>query len=108
MVQAGSVVGFGAFGLAVVAERVEAGELVVEVESAGGQAVSCGVCGVRARSKGRRMVVLRDAPAAGGMPVRVLWGQACLGVPRQRVRGQDLDRAVGPGRCAPGADRKGC
>ena len=34
MVQAGSVVGFGAFGLAVVAERVEAGEAVVEAEVA--------------------------------------------------------------------------
>ena len=35
MVQASSVVGFGAFGLAVVAERVEAGELVVEAGSPG-------------------------------------------------------------------------
>ena len=75
MVQASSVVGFGVFGLAVVSERVEAGELVVEVESPGGQAVFCGGCGHRARSKGRRMVVLRDAEAAGTTPVRVLWNK---------------------------------
>ena len=81
MVQAGSVVGFGAFGLAVVAERVEAGEAVVEVESEGGQVVSCGVCGVRARSKGRRRVVLCGAPAAGGMPVGVLWNKRVWACP---------------------------
>ncbi len=81
MVQASSVVGFGVFGLAVVAERVEAGELVVEVESPGGQAVSCALCGGRARSKGRRVVQLRDAPAAGGMPVRVLWNKRVWACP---------------------------
>ena len=81
MVQASSVVGFGAFGLAVVAERVEAGELVVEVESPGGRVERCGACGRRARSKGRRRVVLRDAAAAGGMPVRVLWNKRVWACP---------------------------
>ena len=75
VVQAGSVLGFGAFGLSVTAERVEAGELVVEVESLGGQEVFCAACGTRARSKGRRRVVLRDAEAAGSVPVRVLWNK---------------------------------
>lgn len=75
VVQASSVLGFGAFGFAVVAERVEAGEAVVGVETPAGQAVLCAVCGARARSKGRRRVVLRDAPAAGGMPVRVWWNK---------------------------------
>jgi len=40
VVQASSVAGFGAFGLAVSAERAKAGELVVRVESGG---VECGV-----------------------------------------------------------------
>lgn len=35
MVQASSVAGFGAFGLAVSAERAKAGELAVRVESGG-------------------------------------------------------------------------
>ncbi|MCY3962165.1 MAG: transposase [bacterium] len=73
--------GFGVFGLAVVAERVEAGELVVEVESPRGQAVFCAGCGVRARSKGRCPVVLRDAEAAGSVPVRVLWNKRVWACP---------------------------
>ena len=81
MVQASSVLGFGVFGLAVVAERVEAGEAVVEVESPGGRVVFCAACGARARSKGRRMVQLRDAPLAGGMPVRVLWNKRIWSCP---------------------------
>ncbi len=41
--------------------------------------------------------VLRGAPAADGMPVRVLQGQARLSLPEQQVRDQDLDRAEWPG-----------
>ena len=81
MVQASSAVGFAVFGLAVVAERVEAAELVVEVESPGGQAVFCAGCGGRARSKGRRLVVLRDAQTAGAVPVRVLWNKRIWACP---------------------------
>ena len=84
MVQASSVAGFGVFGLAVVAERFEAGELVVEVESPGGRAVFCSCCGVRARSKGRRLVVLRDGGAAGSVPVRVLWNKRVWACPDDR------------------------
>ena len=69
------------FGLLVVAERVEAGELVVGVVSPGGQVVFCGGCGHRARSKGRRRVVLRDAEAAGSVPVRVLWNKRVWACP---------------------------
>ena len=71
------------FGLSVTAERVEAGEAVMEVESPGGRAVFCAGCGGRARSKGRRLVVLRDAPLAGGMPVRVLWNKRIWACPDQ-------------------------
>ena len=46
MVQASSALGFGVFGLAVVAERVEGGECVVEVESPGGR------CSVRIAGAG--------------------------------------------------------
>ena len=113
MVQPGSVSGFGAFGLTVVAGRVEAGELMVEVESPDGRVERCGACGARARSKGRRRVVLRDAAAAGGMPVRVLWNKrvwACfdeecdartwteesgLAGPRRVLTSRAVDAAVG-------------
>ena len=45
------------------------------VQTPDGQRVLCGGCGRRARSKGRREVCLRDAPPAGGRPLRVLWNK---------------------------------
>ena len=98
MVQVSSALGFGVFGLAVVAERVEAGELVVEA-------------GVPGRA-GRVLRRLRgpgpvQGPSHGGVARRAVGGrdagegaveQAHLGLPSQRVRGQDLDRAHRPGR----------
>ncbi len=45
------------------------------VQTPDGRRVFCGGCGRRARSEGRREVVLRDWPAAGGRPLRVLWSK---------------------------------
>ena len=81
MVQGSSAVWFGASGFEVTGVVDEAGEVVVGVQTPDGQRVFCGVCGHRARSKGRREVVLRDWPAAGGRPLRVLWNKrvwACV------------------------------
>ena len=66
MVQVGAAVWFGAGGFEVTGVREERGEVVVWVQTPGGQRVFCGRCGRGARSKGRREVCLRDAPAAGG------------------------------------------
>ena len=73
MVQVSSVVWFGADGFEVTGVREERGVVVVWVQTPDGQRVFCGRCGRGARSKGRREVCLRDAPAAGGRPVRVRW-----------------------------------
>ena len=73
MVQVGAAVWFGADGFEVTGVREERGEVVVGVQTPDGQRVFCDRCGRRARSKGRREVCLRDAPAAGGRPVRVRW-----------------------------------
>ena len=108
MVQASAAVWFGADGFEVTGVREERGEVVVDVQTPDGQKVFCGRCGRRARSKGRREVCLRDAPAAGGRPVRVRWEKAGMGVPRPGVRGGVLDRAGGAGGAAPGVDLAGC
>ena len=73
MVQVSAAVWFGADGFEVTGVREERGEVVVGVQTPDGQRVFCDRCGRRARSKGRREVCLRDAPAAGGRPVRVRW-----------------------------------
>ena len=83
MVEVSSVVWFGADGFEVTGVREERGEVVVWVQTPDGQRVFCDRCGRRARSKGRREVCLRDAPAAGGRPVRVRWKKrvwACPGL----------------------------
>ena len=69
MVEVSAAVWFGADGFEVTGVREERGEVVVWVQTPDGQRVFCGRCGRRARSKGRREVCLRDAPAAGGRPV---------------------------------------
>ena len=73
MVEVSAAVWFGADGFEVTGVREERGEVVVGVQTPDGQRVLCERCGRRARSKGRREVCLRDAPAAGGRPVRVRW-----------------------------------
>ena len=73
MVEASTAAWFGAAGLEVTGVEEASGEVVVRVQSADGQRVFCAGCGHRARSKGRREVVLRDAPGADGRPVRVRW-----------------------------------
>ena len=73
MVQVGAAVWFGAGGFEVTGVRGERGEVVVDVQTPGGRRVFCDRCGRGARSKGRREVCLRDAPGAGGRPVRVRW-----------------------------------
>ena len=75
MVQDSSAVEFGVLGLEVTGVEEVLGEVVVWVQSPGGQAVFCDGCGCRARSKGRREVVLRDAPFSGGRPQRVVWNK---------------------------------
>ncbi|WP_419923939.1 ISL3 family transposase [Candidatus Poriferisocius sp.] len=75
MVQDSSAVEFGALGLEVTGVEEVGGEVVVRVQSPGGQAVFCDGCGRRARSKGRREVVLRDAPFSGGRPQQVVWNK---------------------------------
>ena len=75
MVQASAAAWFGAAGFEVTGVGEEGGEVVVSVQTPDGQRVLCDGCGHRARSKGRREVCLRDAPAAGGRPLRVLWNK---------------------------------
>ena len=75
MVQDSSAVWFGAAGFEVTGVGEEAGEVTVGVQTPGGRRVFCAGCGHRARSKGRREVVLRDAPGGDGRPVRVLWNK---------------------------------
>ena len=113
MVQGSSAVGFGAFGLEVAGVDEVGGEVVVRVQSPAGRAVFCDGCGFRARSKGCREVVLRDAPFSGGRPQRVVWNKrvwACpnplcakgswtersgLAGPRRVLTGRAVSRAVG-------------
>ena len=91
MVEGSAVLWFGALGLEVTGVEEAQGEVAVGVQTPGGQVVLCGSCGCRARSKGRREVVLRDAPGGDGRPVRVRRGQAGVGVPRPSVRCGVLD-----------------
>lgn len=84
MVQVSSAVEFGAFGLEVTGVEEVGGEVVVRVQSPGGQAVLCDGCGRRARSKGRREVVLREAPFSGGRPQRVVWNKRVWACPDAR------------------------
>ena len=73
MVQGSAAAWFGAAGFEVAGVVEGGGEVVVGVQTPDGQRVFCDGCGHGARSKGRREVVLRGAPAAGGRPLRVLW-----------------------------------
>ncbi len=75
MVEASTAAWFGAAGLEVTGVEEVRGEVAVGVQTPGGQVVFCELCGRRARSKGRREVVLRDAPGADGRPVRVRWNK---------------------------------
>ena len=75
MVEGSAVAWFGAFGLEVTGVEEVDGEVVVRVQTPGGREVWRGSCGCRARSKGRREVVLRDAPGGDGRPVRVRWNK---------------------------------
>lgn len=75
MVEVSAAAWFGAAGLEVTGVEEAYGEVSVGVQTPGGQVVFCGLCGRRARSKGRREVVLRDAPGADGRPVRVRWNK---------------------------------
>ena len=81
MVRASSAAEFGALGLEVTGVRVEAGEVVVGVQAPGGRRPAWGVCGRGARSKGRREVVLRDAPSGGGRPRWVVWNKRIWACP---------------------------
>ena len=75
MVEVSAAAWFGAAGLEVTGVEEAGGEVAVRVQSPDGRAVFCESCGRRARSKGRREVVLRDAPGADGRPVRVRWNK---------------------------------
>lgn len=55
------------------------GELWIGVETTA-DLVGCPACGSRARSKGRRVTVIRDLPA-GGRPVRLAWRKRRLVCP---------------------------
>jgi len=101
VVQDSSAVEFGALGLEVTGVEEVLGEVVVRVQSPGGQAVFCGGCGRRARSKGRREVVLRDAPFSGGRPQRVVWNKRVWACPNpQCAKGSWTERSglAGPRR----------
>jgi transposase len=56
----------------VVASEEINGELQVRVQTPDGQVMGCHDCGVRAQSKGRRTVRVRDLPASG-RPVVLVW-----------------------------------
>ena len=75
MGEAGSVVLGGADCVEITRVRVEGSEIVVWVQTPDGRRVRCGGCGVRARSKGRREVRLRDAPDPGGVACEVRWNK---------------------------------
>ena len=73
MVEASSVVLLGADCVEITRVRVDGGETVLWVQTPDAQRVLCGACGVRARSKGRREVRLRDAPGPDGGVCEVRW-----------------------------------
>ena len=101
MVRVGAAVWFGADGFEVAGVREERGEVVVDVQTPGGRRVFCDRCGRGARSKGRREVCLRDAPAAGGRPVGVRWKKrlwACAGAGRGAGSWTGTSGLVGPRR----------
>ncbi len=75
MVEGSTAAQLGAAGFEVTGVEEAYGEVSVGVQTPGGQVVFCGSCGRRARSKGRREVVLRDAPGADGRAVRVRWNK---------------------------------
>ena len=84
---------FGAPGFEVLDVVAGGDELVIEVQTTAG-VVGCGRCGVRARSKDRRWVTLRDVPV-GDVAVRVRWRKrvwVCVG-PGGDVGGQPGGRA---------------
>jgi transposase len=56
-------------------------ELVIEVQTTAA-VVGCGQCGVRAKSKDRRWVTLRDVPV-GDVAVRVRWRKRVWACPDQ-------------------------
>ena len=94
MVEASSVLGFGALGLEVTGVSEVAGEVVVRVQTPVGRRVLCSGCGHRARSKGRREVVLRDAPDGGGRPRRVVWRKRIWACPNpQCAKGSWTERS---------------
>ena len=68
--------GCDAPGWEVTAWEVSAGgDRVLWVQTPDGQVVRCGSCGARARSKGRRLVRLRDVPDAEGRACEVRWNK---------------------------------
>ena len=73
MVEGSAAAWFGALGSEVTVVEEVQDEVVVGVQTPDGQVVLCGSCGRRARSKGRREVVLRDTPGSDGRPVSVRW-----------------------------------
>ena len=73
-----------------------------------GQRVFCDRCGRRARSKGRREVCLRDAPAAGGRPVRVRWKKRVWACPGRGCEAGSWTEQAGAGGAAPCVDLAGC
>ncbi len=66
-----AVVWLGASGFRVLEVDVTGVEVVVSIETEP-EPVGCALCGVRAKSKDRRWVTLRDAPS-GDRPVTVRW-----------------------------------
>ncbi len=62
---------FGAPGFEVLDVVAGGDELVIEVQTTAAE-VGCGRCGLRAKSKDRRWVTLRDVPV-GDVAVRVRW-----------------------------------
>jgi hypothetical protein len=76
------------------------GRLHVTVETTDELAV-CRSCGCRAEPKDRDRVGFADLPAFGS-PVRLVWAQAPLGVPRAGVPDGHLDRGASRHRAGPG------
>lgn len=82
MVEVSARAWFGAPGFEVTGVEEGTGEIVVRVQTPAGQRELCDRCGQRARSRGRREVVLRDAPAPDGRAVTLRWNKRvwrCMG-----------------------------